>query len=259
MAETMTDAFLRQPLRGVANLRGLDISSEPGIYAWYRDGRVFYVGESRRGLRSRLWGNHLRGNARASTLRNKVAKSFGFPTIGSRKYGPEAEQLISSKLRECELRFLAVPIEAIAEAQSDLISKLDPPMNEHPGQVPRWRMEEVREILAIDSPPAVASTPVTARRMVSASLANSQPVTLSDIRTGQIRFPRPAKGYFPKERSVVTVVLRGVQLEGRYDPRTGPDRGRSGVLRLGKSNIERLVRPDEVLSASLADGTVRLD
>jgi hypothetical protein len=94
---------------------------------------------------------------------------------------------------------------------------------------------------------------------VSASLANSQPVTLSDIRSGQIRFPRPAKGYFPKERSVVTVVLRGVQLEGRYDPRTGPDRERSGVLRLGKSNIERLVRSDEVLSASLADGTVRLD
>jgi GIY-YIG catalytic domain len=82
MAKTMTEAFVRQPLRGVAELIAADIPSEPGIYAWYRDGTLFYVGESRRGLRSRLWGNHLRGNARSSTLRNKVAKSFGFPAIG---------------------------------------------------------------------------------------------------------------------------------------------------------------------------------
>jgi hypothetical protein len=92
-----------------------------------------------------------------------------------------------------------------------------------------------------------------------ASLGNSQTVTLNDIRTGQIRFPGPAKRYFPNERSVVPVVLRGVQLEGRYNPRTGPDRERSAVLRVGKANLEGLVRPDEVLSLSLADGIVRLD
>ena len=92
-----------------------------------------------------------------------------------------------------------------------------------------------------------------------ASLANSQRVTLPDIRAGRIRFPRPAKRYFPKERSVVRVALRGVQLEARYDPRTGPDRERSAVLLVGKANLERLVRPDEVLSVSLAGGIVQLD
>jgi hypothetical protein len=253
------EALLRQPLRGVVNLRAADIPSEPGIYAWYCARRLFYVGESRRGLRSRLWGNHLRGNARGSTLRNKVAKSFGFPAIGPRAYGPEAEQAINSKLRECELRFLAVPVEAIAEAQSGLISKLDPPMNDHPGQVPRWRIDEVRQILAIHSPPAIASTSVSERKVMPVSLANSQTVTLSDIRKGQIRFPRPAKRYFPKERTVVRVTLRGVELEARYSPRTGPDRERSAVLQVGKANLERLVRADEVLSVSLADGIVRLD
>jgi GIY-YIG catalytic domain len=259
MAKAMTEAFVRQPLRGVAELIAVDIPSEPGIYAWYRDGTLFYVGESRRGLRSRLWGNHLGGNARSSTLRNKVAKSFGFPAIGPRKYGPEAEQAISSKLRECGLRFLAVPIEAIAEAQSDLISKLDPPMNDHPGEVPRWRMVEVREILEVESAPSTEPTQETGRKMAPASLANSQRVTLPDIRAGRIRFPRPAKRYFPKERSVVRFALRGVQLEAPYDPRTGPDRERSAVLLVGKPNLEGLVRPHEVLSVSLAGGIVQLD
>jgi hypothetical protein len=92
-----------------------------------------------------------------------------------------------------------------------------------------------------------------------ASLAYSQRVTLHDIRAGRIRFPRPAKRYFPKERSVIRVALRGVQLEARYDPRTGPDRERSAVLLVGKANLERRVRPDEVLPLSLADGIVRLD
>ena len=121
------------------------------MYACYRAGRLFYVGESRRGLRSRLWGNHLRGNTRGSTLRNKLTKALDFVPVGHRKYEPHAEQSISAKLRECEVRFLVLPPSLIAQAQADLIRELDPPMNDHPGQVPRWRIAEVREILAITS------------------------------------------------------------------------------------------------------------
>ena len=185
------------------DLTAAEIPSEPGIYAWYRKGRLLYVGESRRGLRSRLWGNHVRGNARGSTLRNKVAKSFGFPAIGNRAYGYPAEETISSKLRECELRFLPVPVETIADAQSDAISELDPPMNDHPGQVPRWRMDEVREILEVDSRPAATPTSLTRRTLKSATVANSQRVTLTDIRTGRIRFPRPAFRPFDTESAAV--------------------------------------------------------
>ena len=50
------EALLRQPLCKVAELTSADIPVEPGVYAWYRSGRLFYVGESHRGLRSRLWG-----------------------------------------------------------------------------------------------------------------------------------------------------------------------------------------------------------
>jgi len=89
--------------------------------------------------------------------------------------------------------------------------------------------------------------------------AVSQRITLADIRAGQIRFPREAKHYFPMEREDIQVVLKGARLDARYDPRTGPDRERSAVLRVGKSNLEALVHADEVLSISLADGIVRLD
>ncbi len=80
-----------------------------------------------------------------------------------------------------------------------------------------------------------------------------------DIRAGRIRFPREAKRYFPTERDDVEVVLKGVRLDGRYDPRSGPDRERSAVLLVGKANLEELVQPDEVLSISISDGVVRLD
>jgi hypothetical protein len=141
--------LLRQPLHSVAELSAADIPAESGVYAWYRRGQLFYVGESHRGLRSRRWGNHLRGNARGSTLRNKVAKAFEFLPTGFRAYGKEAEETISQKLLECEVRFLPVLPELIDQVQADLIRELDPPMNDHPGQVPRWRAAEVREILVI--------------------------------------------------------------------------------------------------------------
>ncbi len=226
-----TRDLLQQPLHSVAELSAADIPVEPGVYAWYRRGRLFYVGESHRGLRSRLWGNHLRGNARGSTLRNKVAKTFDFPPTGFRAYGKDAEETISGKLLECEVRFLPVALELIDQVQADLIRELDPPMNDHPSQVPRWRADDVREILAVTAQrPTTPSAPGTKdKALKSPAVAESQRVTLTDIRAGRIRLPREAKRYFPAERDDVQVVLRGVQLDARYDPRTGPDKERSAV------------------------------
>jgi len=176
------EELLRQPLQSVAELTAEDIPGGPGIYAWYRLGRLFYVGESHRGLRSRLWGNHVRGNARGSTLRNKVAKAHGFPPTGFRAYGRDAEQSISAKLFECDVRFLVVTPALIDEAQVDLIRRLDPPMNDHPGLVPRWRLDEVREILAITPRPTTAPTPPAKdTTLMSTELVESQRVTLTDI------------------------------------------------------------------------------
>jgi hypothetical protein len=141
--------FLAQPARPVAGCGATDFPVDPGVYAWYRSGRLFYVGETHRGLRSRVWGNHLNGNARGSTLRNKVAKSLGFDPTGLRTYGAVAEEAISAKLRECEVRLLALERNEVSRAQADLIAHFNPPMNDHPGERPRWNIDEVRRILGV--------------------------------------------------------------------------------------------------------------
>jgi len=93
-----------------------------------------------------------------------------------------------------------------------------------------------------------------------ASAARTQRVTQADLAAGRIRLPREAKRFFPSERGSVEVVLRGERLTGRYDPRTGPDRDRSAVLRLEKQALARLVGANEVLQVTRGPaGVVRLD
>jgi hypothetical protein len=68
----------------------------------------------------------------------------------------------------------------------------------------------------------------------------SERISEKDIAAGMVRFPRAAKAAFPGQRSDIAVVLRGDLLEGRWDPRNGPDRERSGVLRLGRPLAKRV-------------------
>jgi hypothetical protein len=75
---------------------------------------------------------------------------------------------------------------------------------------------------------------------------------------GRIRVPRLAKReVFPGEQGEVLVELRGESLVCRWDPRTGPDRERSGVLAVG-GELRRLVRADEVLMVGRRDGRITL-
>jgi len=265
----MSDPFESQPLRRVFELTRGDLPEEPGVYAWYRAGRLFYVGETHRGLRSRLWGNHIRGNARGSTLRNKVAEALGLEPLDFRRYGREAERRITEKLRECDVRFCVLPREEVSPTQTQLIVALDAPMNDHAGQVPRWRIDEVRRILGIDiedessapPPPATPRRPAPARRPALAEgERQTQRITARDLADGRIRLPRAAKSLLPPGSGVVRLSLRGCDVEARWDPRKGPDRERSGVLRVRRDLLARLVREDEVLRlAPTADGTVALD
>jgi hypothetical protein len=88
---------------------------------------------------------------------------------------------------------------------------------------------------------------------------STQRVTANDLRAGQIRLPRAAKRFFPTERATVDVVLRGTRLTGTDDPRLGPDRERSGVLRIGKQ-LSDAVDENEVLTVSRGlAGIVLLD
>lgn len=87
----------------------------------------------------------------------------------------------------------------------------------------------------------------------------SRPVTPNDLERGQIRFPRTAKRFFPSDKAVVDVVVRGTRIQAAYDPRTGPDRDRSATLHVGKP-LSGLVKSNELLRVSRGPGgVVRLD
>ena len=98
----------------------------------------------------------------------------------------------------------------------------------------------------------------------AASLSyRTQRVTEADLRVGQIRIPvsGPTKTLFPSERGRVAVSLRGRSLSARWDPRMGPDRERSGVLRFDdRAALRGLVRVDEVIKVTaVPSGVVSLD
>jgi hypothetical protein len=90
----------------------------------------------------------------------------------------------------------------------------------------------------------------------------TQRVTAVDLRCGRIRIPSGrgslTKTLFPLEKATIHVVLGGRLVPGSWDPRMGPDRERSGVLRVG-SVLRELVRQDDVLLASTGeDGIIRI-
>lgn len=80
--------------------------------------------------------------------------------------------------------------------------------------------------------------------------ARTQRVTANDLERGQIRLPREAKRLFPVDRGEVEFVLRGMRVRASYDPRTGPDRERSAVLRVGKETLKGAVKVGDVLSVT---------
>ena len=100
-----------------------------------------------------------------------------------------------------------------------------------------------------DSHPASGTTPT----------AMTQPVTATDISNGRIRIPQATKPIFPSSRADLAIILRGAEMTVPYDPRNGPDRSRSGVLRIGKERLGGLVGPRERLSVSKSDGMFILE
>lgn len=87
----------------------------------------------------------------------------------------------------------------------------------------------------------------------------SQRVTEADIRAGQIRIPKgPPKTILPSSPGAIEVVLCGVALGScRWDPRPGPDRERSGVIRVGRRRAAELLHAGEPLAIAVqVDGLV---
>ncbi len=53
-----------RPRRSAAKLVASDVPHNPGVYAWYRNGRPIYVGKAK-SLHQRVWKNHTTRNRSA--------------------------------------------------------------------------------------------------------------------------------------------------------------------------------------------------
>lgn len=108
---------------------------EPGVYAWYRDGRRTYVGKAD-SLRSRIWSNHLRQSRTltSSAFRRNVAECLGFGTsaqIKSRAIELTDEQLaaVHAWIVSCEVTWLVCATKAEAlELETTLKVEFRPPL-----------------------------------------------------------------------------------------------------------------------------------
>ena len=67
--------LLRQPLHSVADLSAADIPAEPGVYAWYRRGQLFYVGRARVSAGSASCGRAPARPSSSTTKRQPVVAS----------------------------------------------------------------------------------------------------------------------------------------------------------------------------------------
>jgi TDG/mug DNA glycosylase family protein len=115
-----------------------------------------------------------------------------------------------------------------------------------PGQVTDQIDRELRELLG------------TAEPVSPAGGERTQRITDNDIACGQIRLPRGAKRFFPSTKGKVEIVLRGRRATATYDPRMGPDRERSAVLRVGEL-VRELEPGSRLLVRQGVGGTVLLD
>jgi hypothetical protein len=81
----------------------------------------------------------------------------------------------------------------------------------------------------------------------------TQTITASDIKTGQIRIPSrntsATKSILPGDKATVKVILLGRKFTCKWDPRMGPDRERSGVIRIGRQ-IEAVAHAGDVFIVS---------
>lgn len=89
------------------------------------------------------------------------------------------------------------------------------------------------------APPTERPAPQPRGESVMAYTLN---VTAADVASGQIRVtgaPKQALA-LPRVKTTVSIILRGEAMTAVWDPRLGPDKERSGLLRIGKPAALRL-------------------
>ncbi len=107
-----------QPRRSPPDLTKANFPSDPGVYAWYRDGEPIFVGKAD-SLQQRVWGNHLgRGRVMTSSaFRRNVAQHLGIAAaaaIKKKAYEPTADEVarVRAFIEGCEVAWVTTETKA---------------------------------------------------------------------------------------------------------------------------------------------------
>ena len=264
---------------------------EPGLYAWWTvpgsiprvprcphpsvpDLDLFYVGispssaRSSQNLRKRVAGNHIKGNTGGSTFRLTLA-SLLFETKGWNPVMTDRPVLTkedNASLTAWQHEYLRLTWAVHSEPwviEHDVIAHLKPPLNlsgsthEFGSTVTaarrRFKDAAASELNKPNTRPPIAQP--HGGVPMRAGQGKTQPITAADKRAGQIRIPvtGTTKNLFPSDKTDIEVTFKGHDLSMGWDPRLGPDKERSGVIRFrgpDKDILRDSVRDEQVLSVT---------
>lgn len=242
---------------------GLGHVTDPGlIYAGQAGATRWPSGQrSANTLRGRLIGMHRDGSVNFSTFRRTLASALNLVADGRADEGA---------LTEWMQEHLAVAWrssddpDGLAAIEHAVLAQLDPVLNLRGMRATELRQElkRRRSKKGVLAPPTleVPTRAVEPRRERNGMSVSGLKVTDKDIKGGRIRITHDAKRELRlMEPAELQVRLRGEMFTCTYDPQLGPDQERSGLIRLGKANLTRLLGgPVELTAARGVNGVLDL-
>lgn len=287
------DAFvtsLRDSARPIplAQLDETHVPTLPGLYAWWVDEPgasaltsglghhvdpgLIYAGlagatrwpsgqRSSNTLRGRLIGMHRDGPVNFSTFRQTLAVALTLMVDGRADEGALTEWM---RLHLAVVWRSTDHPDSLAAVEHAVLKQLDPVLNLRgmPRTDLRMELTRRRSTKGATTPPALqlAATAVEPRQERNPMGHCRLNVTDKDIAHGQIRITREAKRDLRlMDAGQLQVRLLGEVLSCTYDPRFGPDQERSGLIRLGKANLMRILGgPAELIAARGIDSVIDL-
>jgi hypothetical protein len=239
---------------------------------------LFYVGispssaKSSQNLRKRVAGNHIKGNTGGSTFRLTLA-SLLFEAMGWHPIMTDRPVLTAENNRALtgwqheHLRLTWAVHPEPWTIEHDVIERLHPPLNlagstHEFGTTLSAARRRFKEATGATSEKVTKrdTTRTDARRtpggaQMRPGQGRTRPVTAADKRSGQIRIPvtGTTKNLFPSDKTDLGLRFKDRDVSVAWDPRLGPDKERSGVVRFRGADKELLresVRDEHVLTVT---------
>jgi len=264
------------------------VPTTPGLYSWWVDEPgaaalasglghrvdpgIIYVGQagatrwpsgqrSPNSLRGRLIGMHRDGTVNFSAFRRNLAASLSLLGAGRADEGALTDWM---RLHLAVAWRSSDDVDGLAAVERDVLAELDPVLNLRGMPASEVRLELKRRrskkgLLAARACKEPAAGPELPSERCPGGHGRLN-VTKKDFARGQIRITREAKREMRlMEATDLQVCLQGEMFFCQYDPRLGPDKERSGLVRLGAANLVRVLGGPVALKATRSpDGVLDL-